>query len=58
MSSSFMVVVGLLRLICHEKGLPSSCLFLVYFIEGDGKHQQTFGTLCHISGMVGNLLNL
>jgi hypothetical protein len=53
-----MVVVGLLRLICHEKGLPSSCLFLVYFIEGDGKHQQTFGTLCHISGMVGNLLNL
>lgn len=53
-----MVVVSPLRLICHEKGLRGSCLFLVQFIEGDGKHQQTFGTLCHISRMVGNSANL
>jgi hypothetical protein len=53
-----MVAVILLRLICHEKGLPISCLFLVYFIEGDGRHQQMFGTLGHIFGMVGNLANL
>jgi len=29
-------------------GLRGSNLFLVQFIEGDGKHQQTFGILHHI----------
>jgi hypothetical protein len=38
MSSSFMVVVSHLKLKCHEKRLLGSCLFLVYFIKGDGKH--------------------
>ncbi len=39
-------------------GLRGSNLFLVQFIEGDGKHQQTFGILHHIFGMVGNSPNL